>query len=144
MPDDAQTTRAEPQSFRGRSLAVSITATDLQRSITWYTEVVGFTLDQKFERDGRLMAARVKAGDVALLLGQDDGQKGWERSKGEGMSMQIETGQDIDTVANGIVQRGGTLETPPADMPWGVRVFRITDPDGFRLSISSPRPASPS
>jgi uncharacterized glyoxalase superfamily protein PhnB len=31
------------------------------------------------------------------------------------------------------------LETEPADMPWGARVFRLVDPDGYKLSISSER-----
>jgi uncharacterized glyoxalase superfamily protein PhnB len=25
----------------------------------------------------------------------------------------------------------------PVDTPWGVRMFRVRDPDGFRLTISS-------
>ena len=47
------------------------------------------------------------------------------------------TAQSIDAVANGIKQRGGTLATEPADMPWGARVFRLVDPDGYKLVIST-------
>jgi hypothetical protein len=32
---------------------------------------------------------------------------------------------------------GGTLESPPASAPGGMRAFRLRDPDGFRLVISS-------
>ena len=82
----------------------------------------------------------LKAGDVRLLIGQDDGAKGWQRVKGAGFSLQITTDQNIDEIANRIKQAGGTLETEPADMPWGVRVFRLRDPDGFRFAISSAQP----
>jgi len=75
---------------------------------------------------------------VQLLLGQDDGAKGLDRGKGEGFSLQLTTSQDIDAIAARIQARGGTLETPPFDA-WGVRAFRIRDPDGFRFTISSPR-----
>jgi predicted enzyme related to lactoylglutathione lyase len=132
------TPRTQPESFRGRSLAASLTVSDLQRSLTFYRDVVGFTVDRKFEREGRLAAVALKAGAVELLLGQDDGAKGEGRVKGEGFSLQITTSQDVDALAKRIKDRGGLLTTEPADV-WGARVFRMQDPDGFRLTISSQR-----
>ena len=132
------TPRTQPESFRGRSLAASLTVSDLQRSLAWYRDVVGFTVDRKFEREGRLAAVALKAGAVELLLGQDDGAKGEGRVKGEGFSLQITTSQDVDALAKRIKDRGGLLTTEPADV-WGARVFRMQDPDGFRLTISSQR-----
>jgi len=29
------------------------------------------------------------------------------------------------------------IDTEPVDTPWGVRMFRLRDPDGFRFAISS-------
>jgi len=132
------TPRTQPESFRGRSLAASLTVSDLQRSLTFYRDIVGFTVDRKFEREGRLAAVALKAGAVELLLGQDDGAKGEGRVKGEGFSLQITTSQDVDALAKRIKDRGGLLTTEPADV-WGARVFRMQDPDGFRLTISSQR-----
>jgi uncharacterized glyoxalase superfamily protein PhnB len=109
---------------------------DVQKSVTWYVDVFGFTLDRKIERDGKLLGVAVSAGDVRIILNQDDGAKGWTRVKGEGFSLQISTTQSIDEVANGIKKRGGQLETEPKDMPWGARMFRVRDPDGFRWAIS--------
>jgi uncharacterized glyoxalase superfamily protein PhnB len=132
--------RAQPESLRGRALSASLTVNDLEKSLAWYVGVVGFTLDQRHEREGKLRAVSLKAGTVRLLLGQDDGAKGWERTKGEGFSLQITTTQDVDAIAGRIVERGGVLDTEPATMPWGTRAFRIKDPDGFTLVISSERP----
>jgi lactoylglutathione lyase len=129
--------RDAPESFRGRALSASITATDLQKSLAWYREVVGFTVQQEHERDGKVVAVSLIAGGVRLVLGQDDGAKGWDRVKGEGFALMITTAQDVDELAKGIVERGGTLDSEPADMPWGPRVFRLLDPDGFRIAISS-------
>jgi len=36
-----------------------------------------------------------------------------------------------------VVLTGSTLDTEPTTMPWGVRILRVRDPDGFRLTISS-------
>jgi uncharacterized glyoxalase superfamily protein PhnB len=59
--------------------------------------------------------------------------------KGEGFSIQFTTAQSVDDVANRIKARGGKLESEPADMPWGVRAFRVVDPDGYKITFSSER-----
>lgn len=133
--------RRESEAFRARTLSASLTVKDLQKSLVWYHDVVGFTVHQKHEREGKLRAITLKAGEVRLLIGQDDGAKGWDRVKGEGFSLQITTDQNVDEIAKRIKERGGTLDSEPADMPWGARVFRLRDPDGFRLAISSPHSA---
>ena len=134
--------RAEPQSFRARALQNSLTVKDLEKSLHWYHEVVGFMIDQKYEREGKLVAVALKAGDVRILLNRDDGKKGWERVKGEGISLSFVTAQSIDQLANRVKEMGGKLETEPADMPWGVRMFRLVDPDGFKIAIMSERPTA--
>lgn len=127
----------ESQPFIGRTISASLTVKDLQKSLDWYQDVVGFTVDRRHEREGKLVAVSLKAGEVRLLIGQDDGAKGWDRAKGEGFSLHITTDQNIDELANGIKARGGNLLSEPVDMPWGPRVFRIQDPDGFKIAISS-------
>ena len=137
--NDGPRKRAQPESLRARSLSASLTVKDLEKSLAWYQEALGFTLDQRHERGGKLLAVSLKAGDIRLLLNQDDGAKGVDRPKGEGFSLQITTAQDIDQIAERLRKTGTALGTEPADMPWGVRVFRVQDPDGFKLVISSER-----
>jgi PhnB protein len=132
--------RAEAESFRASALTLSLTVKDIQASLAWYRDVLGLTVDQLYENEGKVRAAALKAGDVRILIGQDDGKKGWDRVKGEGFSFQFTTTQEIDSVANRIRAAGGKLESEPTDMPWGVRAFRMVDPDGYKFSISSPRP----
>jgi uncharacterized glyoxalase superfamily protein PhnB len=134
---DAETVRAKPETLRARSLSASLTAKDLRRSLAWYRDVVGFIVDREYEREGTLQAVSLRAGDVRILLTQDDGAKGADRVKGEGFSLMLTTSQSVDDIANRITERGGTLDSAPADMPWGARVFRVRDPDGFKLVISS-------
>lgn len=135
--DGAGQAGAEP--FRADALAASLTVRDVRKSLAWYRDVVGFAVDREMEHEGRLRAVAVRAGDVRILLNQDDGAKGTDRVKGEGFSLMLTTTQDVDAVAARIRAHGGTLDTEPADMPWGVRAFRLRDPDGFRFAISSPR-----
>lgn len=133
-----ETPRAQPESFRARSLQASLTVKDLAKSLAFYRDVLGFTVDRDHSREGKFIAVSLKAGSVRVLLAQDDGRQGADRVKGAGFSIQFTTAQDIDALAKGIVERGGTLETPPFDA-FGMRSFRLRDPDGFRLVFSSER-----
>ena len=115
----------------------ALTASDIDASLAWYRDVVGFEVQQTHERDGKMGAASLVAGSARLLLVQDDGAKGLERAKGEGFRLHMTTAADVDEIAAGIEQRGGTLESAPEDTPWGSRAFSLVDPDGFKITISS-------
>lgn len=131
--------RRERVSLQATALSASLTVNDLAKSLAWYQDVAGFDIDQKHEREGKLRAVSLKAGDVRILINQDDGAKGWDRAKGEGFSLQLTTKQNVDEIAKRITGLGGRLESEPADMPWGARIFRVKDPDGFTLVITSSR-----
>ena len=136
---NAETTTGAEDGLHASELAASLTVKDLDASLAWYRDIVGFAIDRRHERDGRLLAVSLRAGQVRLLITQDDGSRGLDRAKGEGFSLQLTTPQDLDTLATRIQSRGGKLESSPITMPWGVRIFRIRDPDGFRFTISSPQ-----
>jgi uncharacterized glyoxalase superfamily protein PhnB len=127
--------------FQAHALAASLTVKDLEKSTAWYQDVIGFTVDQKHEREGKLLAVSLSAGGVKILLTQDDGAKGLDRVKGEGFSLQFTTSLNVDEVAKRIEDHGWTLDMQPTDA-WGARVFRLRDPDGFKLVITSERPGS--
>jgi uncharacterized glyoxalase superfamily protein PhnB len=121
-----------------QSLEASLTVADVRRSVDWYHDVLGFSIDQEYERDGRLLAVSLRAGTIRILLTQEDGAMGVNRVKGQGFSLQFTTAQDIDALASHAKGVGATLDTEPTDA-WGARVFRLRDLDGFRLVFSSPR-----
>jgi uncharacterized glyoxalase superfamily protein PhnB len=81
--------------------------------------------------------ASLRAGAVRILLTQDDGAKGFDRMKGEGLSFQVTVRQSVDAIAAEFERHGGTLDTEPTTAPWGARIIRFRDPDGFRFTISS-------
>jgi uncharacterized glyoxalase superfamily protein PhnB len=136
----ADSTTTPDRLLSAQSLEASLTAADLQRSIAWYRDALGFAIDREFSRGDQLFAASLRAGAVRILLTQDDGAKGLDRKKGEGISLQITTAQNIDEIAARATQAGARLETEPVDRH-GARFFRVRDPDGFLLVFSSPREA---
>jgi uncharacterized glyoxalase superfamily protein PhnB len=128
--------RAEPETFRARTISASLFVKDLQKSLVWYRDKIGFYVDEQIQRGGKLSAVTLKAGDVRILISQDDGGTGWDRVKGAGFTLQFTTAQDIDALAENIKQRGGRVESGPENVS-GTRMLRLRDPDGFKLVISS-------
>ena len=125
------------KTLRLSSIAPAITVNDLDASLSWYCDIVGFTLREKFEHEGEVRGASLVAGAAALMLSKEDWAKGRDRIKGQGLRVYMSTTQDVDEVAADIKSRGGELASEPADMPWGARTFDLVDPDGFLITISS-------
>ena len=130
----------QPTTLRLRSNMPVLTVNDVEESVAWYRDVLGFYVAQEMKLDGKLAGASLKAGAVEILLTQDDFAKGRDRKKGVGFRLYCTTAQDIDELAEVIEARGGVLSQPPKDQPWGVRDFAVTDPDGFQISISTALP----
>lgn len=128
--------KAKSGSLTLRDTSPGMTVNDLDKSLAWYTDVVGFAIDERWEQDGKLMGVSLLAGDVTFMIGQDDWKKGRDRKKGEGFRLYCTTNQDVDKLAAKIVAKGGTLDQEPKDQPWGTREFALVDPDGFKITIA--------
>jgi uncharacterized glyoxalase superfamily protein PhnB len=120
-----------------RSASPSFTVNDLEKSLAWYRDVVGFAVEETWKDEGKVVGVSLRAGDVSFMIGQDDWKKGRDRKKGEGFRMFCMTKKNIDTLAEGIEARGGKLDHPPTDQSWGVRDISLTDPDGFKITIAN-------
>ena len=132
----AASKRAQQKGFALRAVAPSFTVNDVEKSLGWYRDVMGFAVGDRWEHDGKLMGAELKAGPVVFMIGQDDWKKGRDREKGLGFRLYCQTDQDVDRMAAGIKARGGTLAQEPRDEEWGARAFTVEDPDGFTITIS--------
>lgn len=136
MVEHSGASAAEP--FEADELSASLTVRDIDASLAWYRDALGFRVTREIQRDGVLRSVALRAGSVRILLNQDDGAKGADRVKGAGFSLMLTTRQSIDALAARATAHGGTIVTEPADMPWGARACRVRDPDGFLFAISSP------
>ncbi len=133
-----RTVRKKPEALRLRAFSPGLTANDLEQSLEFYTEGLGFVVGQRWLHEGKLVGAFVTAGLCELGIGQDDWAKGRRRKKGEGVRIWCETAQDIDAIAARVRAYGGKITAEPANHSWGVRAFSVDDPDGYHLTFFKP------
>lgn len=126
--------RRKQKSLRLRSLSPSFTVNDLDRSLLFYVQGLGFTVKQRWEQDGRLMGVMLLAGNCEIGIGQDDWAKGRDRVKGVGFRIYAETVQDLDQLAERIRGQGFTADGPKTES-WGATTVTVTDPDGFMITF---------
>ena len=127
--------RGKHETLRLRSFEPSFTVNDIQRSVQFYTKVLGFIVIEEMTDGAVLQGVVVKAGVCTIGLSQDDWAKGRDRKKGVGVRIWCKTAQDIDAMAKRITAAGGRLADKPENQPWGVRSLSVIDPDGFLLTI---------
>jgi predicted lactoylglutathione lyase len=125
--------------LNAKSILMGLTVDDLGKSITFY-EALGFSVGQRWEQDGTLLGVMLQAGELELGLNQDDWKKGRNRQKGIGTRLNIETTQSIDEIAARVKAAGFALDSEPSDTEWKTRQFELTDPSGFKLTVSSEWP----
>jgi catechol 2,3-dioxygenase-like lactoylglutathione lyase family enzyme len=127
--------RQQPESLRLRSLTPTFTVNDLQVSLAWYRDGLGFFVAERWEDGGRLKGVMLKAGACEFGLSQDDFTKGRDRAKGIGFRLWCDTTQDVDGIAQRLRAFGGTIVEEPGER-WDAYGFTAQDPDGFKITIT--------
>lgn len=122
--------------LKAKTVSPTLTVDNLQQSVTFF-ERLGFGIEERWEENGVLLGVMLRAGEAMINLSQDDWKKGRDRQKGVGLRLFIGTTQSIDQLAADAKKAGIALDGEPHDTPWGSRVFDVTEPSGFRLTIAS-------
>ena len=118
------------------SLRIELFPADLDRTIAFYVDVLAFTLVADRRDDARPYAALVR-GEVRLGAAQS-----WATV--EPVTRELPAGTEIvlevdDVVAEEARVRvtGWPIDEPLTRAHWGLTHFRIHDPDGYHLRITS-------
>jgi uncharacterized glyoxalase superfamily protein PhnB len=122
--------------LNGKGVMPSMTVDDLPKSLAFFTGL-GFEVEDRWEENGQLLGAMLKAGTARLGLSQDDGKKGQNRVKGVGMRLYIDVADKIDDVAARAKAAGVALAKEPHDTDWGARAFEVQEPSGFLITFVS-------
>lgn len=121
-------------------LRLELFVDEVDRSIAFYQNVLGFTLLRKDPG-----YASIKRGNVTLGIGpinklsEADGYFTRERLSGElglGVEIVLEV-DDFDVMLDRVTRAGYPINEPPVLRPWGLTDFRLVDPDGYYLRITT-------
>jgi predicted enzyme related to lactoylglutathione lyase len=122
------------------SLRLELFVADMETAIRFYREVLGFALLRR-EPD----YASMGQGDVVLGLGPvaklpaADGyftRSRLAQGRGLGVEIVLEV-DDVGAAHDAVRESGHPVLEPLQERPWGLTDFRIADPDGYYLRITS-------
>jgi uncharacterized glyoxalase superfamily protein PhnB len=108
---------------------------DLQASIRFYCEGLGFTVEGRAESDGRLFWCRLVRGGASIMLQQWDPEDGPKENRGRGVSLYFLC-DDVDVLYAELLSNGLTLG-PPHTEDYGMRQLFVPEPDGYLICFES-------
>lgn len=110
---------------------------DAAASLDWLARVFGFEEESRYVDDGgRVREAEMHIGDEKLWLSGCD--PGYWDEKGRGPEQLILIWVDDVEAQYERVRAAGVDAEPPEDKPYGVRMFGVTDPDGYEWGFMQP------
>ena len=120
---------------------------DVERSMEFYREALGFECRNRFVQEGRVRWARIGNGNVEIMLNitgsvdeYDDVHEARPR-RGNFSDCVLYLGVEDANSLYERFQRDGFTTSEIFDAEYGVREFHMRDFDGYELSITSPLPA---
>ena len=110
-----------------------IYAKDVERSLGFYRDLMGFKLIEDFRYEGTPVYARLRApgGDGTIAIHQAG--PGVPLSS-EGVRLYFEV-DDLDGFCRKLQQKDFYITQLPRMMPWGWRHAYLNDPDGHEISL---------
>lgn len=138
LPTDPPAT-LDPANIDSASLRLELFVDDVQTSVDFYTGVLGFDMSY-----GDSSYAVVRAGSVSFGIGPKDGlgrdhyfnpELGEQRG-GLGVEIVIEV-DDVQNLYDAVVASGWPRESELEERSWGLTDFRVADPDGYYLRLTS-------
>ena len=116
-------------------LRVELFVADLELSTRFYRDVLGFTVVRSDAGYRSLVR-----GTMVLGLGpKTDDPRRDPSARGAGVELVLELDggpASGDALHRDVVEAGASVAAAPADQPWGLRDFRLEDPDGYYLRVT--------
>lgn len=122
------------------SLRIEIFPSSLPRMIDFYSGVLNFRLIKHEGDYAYLGRDNIFIGAIETGSSESREEKGSYRRPTKGVEIVIEV-DDLEKERDFIVGKGWELDADLEAQPWGLRDFRLTDPDGYylRFTTHSPR-----
>jgi catechol 2,3-dioxygenase-like lactoylglutathione lyase family enzyme len=117
-----------------------LNVTDVEASVRFYVERLGFTSVWHYDADGRMRVSQVDGWGCALILTDS-----WPDKIGKGLvfiSLNLEPEAQI-TALDGLRTKLEAQGVPVRVGSWGYRLLVVDDPDGNQFLFNYPAEAAP-
>jgi uncharacterized glyoxalase superfamily protein PhnB len=116
---------------------------DVEASIRFYVDQLGFTSPWRYEEDGRACVAQVERQGCAVILSDQ-----WPEKVGKGlmfisMNVEPETREAQIAALDGLRAELEARGVSVKDGSWGYRLLVVDDPDGNQLFFNYPNETAP-
>ncbi|HEX5096401.1 MAG TPA: VOC family protein [Acidimicrobiia bacterium] len=107
-------------------------AQDLDATIAWYRDVLGFSLSATWPDTDPTWCA-IDYGPATLMFTNNPADGSHESHMSGELCFYPD---DIDRYYDEVTARGAQAIQPPADQVFGMRTFLLTDPNGYTLMFA--------
>jgi lactoylglutathione lyase len=122
-----------------KTMTPNLVVADMQRSITFYRDVVGFDLVRTVPDDAPFDFAWMQSGPVNVFLNAIDAVRKEspalvDRPIGGSLTLYFVV-EDVDGLFTALRDKAAVVMAPTTQ-PYGMREFAVTDPDGYFLTFA--------
>ena len=116
--------------------------TDVEASLRFYVDRLGFTSPWRYDEDGKAYVAQVDRQGCALILA-----KTWPEKVGKGLifislNVEPETNEAAIAALDALRVEFEAKGAPVKEGSWGYRLLVVDDPDGNQLFFNYPNETS--
>lgn len=119
-----------------RELVPLLFVQDIERSMAFYRDSLGFAVAGKWEPEGQLAWCRLQRDGSAVMLQQADEEDGPAAGRGRGIGFFFIC-DDVADIHAELSGRGLQLVSPEVAF-YGMQQVFVADPDGYELCFESP------
>jgi uncharacterized glyoxalase superfamily protein PhnB len=121
-----------------RELWPLLVVCDIDRSLAFYRDRLGFDVVAEAQSDGRVFWCRLHRGGASIMLQQAEAEDGSAEGRGRGVVLYFVC-DDADAVHREFAAGGLSLPAP-AVAYYGMKQLFVPDPDGYAVCFESPTP----
>jgi catechol 2,3-dioxygenase-like lactoylglutathione lyase family enzyme len=113
---------------------------NVEASLRFYVDSLGFTVPWHFEHEGRTFVAQVDRQGCALILSDQWPEKVGKALMFISLNVEPETYETAVGALDGLRAELEARGAPVKDGKWGYRLLVVEDPDGNTLFFNYPNP----
>jgi catechol 2,3-dioxygenase-like lactoylglutathione lyase family enzyme len=108
---------------------------DIDKSVRFYRDELGFVLANQAEAHGRMFWCRLERGGAAIMLQQAEEEDGPAEGRGRGVAFYF-ISEDADAMHVELTSRGLRLDRPKV-ADYGMKQLFVPEPDGYSICFES-------